>query len=102
MDMLCGAWPSHSAAGVSLMYTPRQYTSVYIRSERCLCRLAPSWPRYVQGLSGRGYADLCIFIRHHNISLPDRGGTALRGDPRGPRGQSMQDRASELLRITLP
>ena len=50
-----------------LMYTRRRFTIVYIRRERCSCKLTPSWPRYVLGLSGRGYADLCIFIRHHNM-----------------------------------
>jgi hypothetical protein len=62
MDMLCGAWPPRCSG--LLMYTRRRYTNFYIRSEWCLCRLAPGWTRYVLGLSGRGYADLCIFIRH--------------------------------------
>jgi hypothetical protein len=29
--------------------------------------MAPAGVYIMQGLSGRGYADLCIFMQHHNM-----------------------------------
>src|ERR671921_66830 len=99
MDMRCGAWPPRSAAGEFLMYTSRRHTNFYIRSERRLGRMAP--PR--AGAAGTGLCgSLHLYPVPQHVVLPDRGGTALRGNPRGTRGRYMQDLASELPRILLP
>src|SRR5215210_7471126 len=99
MDMLCGVWLPR--CGGLLMYTQRRYTNVYIRS--VLMQAGPCLAPLRAGSIGTGLCgSLHLYPAPQHVVLPDRGGTALRGDPRGPRGQSMQDPASELPRIPLP